>query len=159
LLVHLKAAKLISGIFIFVFPASENGNFDPARPQETWRTAWRKLTRAITCPSCVDLADPGDLCRNENCKTDVRSLRSPIGELSECNPSVFQTMTNTSDKFSGGGGDVAPSPRSLGSSRDGKKTQSTANVPIEKCLTTGVQSTSLGPKWVQNPPIKGLKTN
>ena len=26
---------------------------------------------------------------------------SGSGELSECNPSVFQTMTNTSDKFSG----------------------------------------------------------
>jgi hypothetical protein len=49
-------------------------------------------------------------------------------------------MTNTRDKFSGGGGDVAPSPRSPASSGDGKKTQRTASVPIENCLTEGVQS-------------------
>ena len=59
-------------------------------------------------------------------------------------------MTNTRDKFSGGGGDLAPSPRSPASSRDGKKTQKTASVPIENCLTVGVQSGILGPTWVQN---------
>ena len=53
-------------------------------------------------------------------------------------------MTNTRDKFSGGGGDLAPSPRSPASSRDGKKTQKTASVPIENCLTVGVQSEDLG---------------
>src|SRR5213079_450402 len=64
--------------------------------------------------------------------------------LSKCNPSVFQTMTNTRGKFSGGGGDVAPSPRSPASSGDGKKPQRTASVPIENCLTAGVQSRSWG---------------
>ncbi len=49
-------------------------------------------------------------------------------------------MTNTRDKFSGGGGDVAPSPRSPASSEDGKKTLRTASVPIENCLIEGVQS-------------------
>ena len=30
----------------FVFPACENGNIDPTRPQKSWRSAWRKLTKA-----------------------------------------------------------------------------------------------------------------
>ncbi len=34
----------------FVFPACENGRVDPARPQTSWRTAWRKLTRAAGLP-------------------------------------------------------------------------------------------------------------
>jgi len=61
-------------------------------------------------------------------------------------------MTNTRDKLSGGGGDVAPSPRSPASSEDGKKTQKTVSVPIENCLTVGVQSTELGTTWEQTMP-------
>ena len=53
-------------------------------------------------------------------------------------------MTNTRDKFSGGGGDVAPSPRSPAPSEDGKKTLRTASVPIENCLIEGVQSIGIG---------------
>ena len=30
----------------YVFPACENGHIDPTRPQKTWRTAWRNLTKA-----------------------------------------------------------------------------------------------------------------
>jgi integrase len=30
----------------FVFPACENGNIDPTHPQKSWRSAWRKLTKA-----------------------------------------------------------------------------------------------------------------
>jgi len=58
-------------------------------------------------------------------------------------------MTNTRDKFSGGGGDIAPSPQIPGSSGGGKKTQRTASVPIENCLTVGVQSKNLGTTWEQ----------
>ena len=29
-----------------VFPACENGKIDPAKPQRSWRTAWRSLTKA-----------------------------------------------------------------------------------------------------------------
>ncbi len=29
----------------YVFPACENGKVDPTRPQESWRTAWRRITR------------------------------------------------------------------------------------------------------------------
>ena len=64
-------------------------------------------------------------------------------------------MTNTRDKFSGGGGDLAPSPRSPASSRDGKKTQKTASVPIENCLTVGVQSGDLCTTCVQEGGFEG----
>jgi len=57
-------------------------------------------------------------------------------------------MTNTCDKFSGGGGDVAPSPRSPALSGDRKKTQRTVSVPIENCLIRGVHPKNLGPTWV-----------
>ncbi|HUQ95162.1 MAG TPA: site-specific integrase [Bryobacteraceae bacterium] len=30
----------------FVFPACENGHVEPTRPQKSWRSAWRSLTRA-----------------------------------------------------------------------------------------------------------------
>ncbi len=59
-------------------------------------------------------------------------------------------MTNTRDKFSGGGGDYRPLPQIPASLGDGKKTQRTASVPIENCLTEGVQSGNLGPIWGQN---------
>ena len=59
-------------------------------------------------------------------------------------------MTNTGDKLSGGGGDVAPSPRSQASLGDRKKTQRTASVPIENCLIRGVQSKNMGTTWEQN---------
>ena len=29
----------------YVFPACEASHFDPTRPQASWRTAWRNLTR------------------------------------------------------------------------------------------------------------------
>ena len=29
----------------YVFPACENSKIDPARPQASWRTAWRRITR------------------------------------------------------------------------------------------------------------------
>jgi hypothetical protein len=64
-------------------------------------------------------------------------------------------MTNTSDKFSGGGGDVAPSPRSPASSGNGKKTQETASVPIENCLTEGVQPRFLCTTCVQECGFEG----
>ena len=30
----------------FVFPACENGKFDPSKPQKSWRSAWRSLRKA-----------------------------------------------------------------------------------------------------------------
>ena len=34
----------------YAFPACENCHFDPTRPQKSWRTVWRKLTRAAGLP-------------------------------------------------------------------------------------------------------------
>jgi hypothetical protein len=46
-----------------------------------WRTAWRPLTRAIHCPSCGQLQEPRETCRNEGCKADIRGVRSPLHGL------------------------------------------------------------------------------
>jgi integrase len=42
-----RATKLgIAGPEFYVFPACENSRIDGTRPQKTWRTAWRNITRA-----------------------------------------------------------------------------------------------------------------
>ena len=64
-----------------MFPACENGRIDPTRPQTSWRTAWRRLTRAIQCPSCGKLQNPGETCRNQKCKVDIRGVKSPLAGL------------------------------------------------------------------------------
>lgn len=65
----------------FVFPACENGQIDPERSIANWRTAWRRLTRAIQCPACGALQNPGETCRNEECKADIRGLRNSLEGL------------------------------------------------------------------------------
>ena len=65
----------------YLFPACENDKVDPTRPQTTWRTAWRRLTRAIECPACGLLQNPGDICRNKECMTGLRNVKSPIAGL------------------------------------------------------------------------------
>ncbi len=65
----------------YLFPACENSKIDPTRPQTTWRTAWRRLTRAIQCPACALQQDPGDTCQNEICKADIRDVKSPTAGL------------------------------------------------------------------------------
>ena len=64
----------------YVFPACENDRIDPTRPQTTWRTAWRRLTRAVLCPGC------GSSCRipptsvaTRSAATDIHDLKSPLG--------------------------------------------------------------------------------
>jgi integrase len=49
---------------------------DPTRPLKTWRTAWRRLTRAIQCPQCGLLQDPADSC--SGCKADTKDVKSPF---------------------------------------------------------------------------------
>lgn len=51
------------------------------RPMSCWRTAWRNLTRAIQCPACGQLQQPADVCRNGECKADIRGARSPLHGL------------------------------------------------------------------------------
>jgi integrase len=36
----------------YLFPACENGDIDPTRPQKTWRSAWRRVTRSVEFPKC-----------------------------------------------------------------------------------------------------------
>src|SRR5664280_527193 len=42
----------------YLFPACEASHFDATRPQASWRTAWRNLTRTIQCPACGKLQSP-----------------------------------------------------------------------------------------------------
>jgi integrase len=65
----------------YVFPTCENDKIDPTRPQTTWRTAWRKLTRAVQCPACALLQNPGEKCCNEKCRADIHELKSPLAGL------------------------------------------------------------------------------
>jgi integrase len=61
----------------YLFPACENSKIDPTRPQRSWRTAWRRLTRVIMCPVCGSQQDPGDSCQNEKCQADIHNVKSP----------------------------------------------------------------------------------
>jgi Phage integrase family len=65
----------------FIFPAGENGHLDPERPIANWRTAWRRLTNVIQCPGCCELQHPGEDCRNQDCKAEIRGLKSPLAGL------------------------------------------------------------------------------
>ena len=64
-----------------LFPACENNRLDPNRPQTSWRTAWRRLTRTIQCPVCGQRQDPGNNCQNEKCQADIRNVKSPTAGL------------------------------------------------------------------------------
>lgn len=65
----------------FVFPACENGNIDPTKAQRSWRSAWRRLTRAVECPKCGKVQSPARDCIDEACKTDIRRLTSSTAGL------------------------------------------------------------------------------
>ena len=49
---------------------------DPARPLKSWRTAWRRLTRAIQCPECGLLQDPAVSCTG--CSAATSGVKSPF---------------------------------------------------------------------------------
>jgi integrase len=65
----------------FVFPSCENQIIDPTRPQKSWRTSWRQLTRSIECPKCGRIQAPAAECRNKDCKADIHELRSSTARL------------------------------------------------------------------------------
>jgi len=66
----------------YVFPHAEGySRPDPTRPMSGWRSAWRSLTRAVECPICGHLQQPGEMCINEECKADIRGLKSPLHGL------------------------------------------------------------------------------
>jgi hypothetical protein len=47
----------------FLFPACETAHFDPTRGIKSWRTAWRRLTRAVQCAGAVCSRIPARLAR------------------------------------------------------------------------------------------------
>jgi integrase len=66
----------------YVLPNSEgNSKPDPMRPMSGWRSAWRRMTRLIICPRCALWQDPAQICANQNCRLEIKSLRSPIAGL------------------------------------------------------------------------------
>lgn len=78
-----KRAQAVGGIELchFVFPACANDKVDPTKPQTTWRTAWRRLTRAVQCPMCGQLQNPAKTCCNENCGADIHEVKSSLAAL------------------------------------------------------------------------------
>ena len=60
----------------FLFPACETAHFDPTRSIKSWRTAWRRLTRAIQCAGCGLLQNPGKTC--SGCQASIAKLKSPF---------------------------------------------------------------------------------
>jgi len=65
----------------FVFPACESSHFDPTKPQASWRTAWRNLTRLVQCPACGKQQGPSKVCANAECKADLTKVKSPLAGL------------------------------------------------------------------------------
>jgi integrase len=65
----------------FVFPTCENGRINPERPIANWRSAWRNVTKVIHCPTCGQPQNPGITCNNEECKVDIRDIKSSIAGL------------------------------------------------------------------------------
>jgi integrase len=61
----------------YVLPHAEGKSKpDPTQPMSGWRSAWRTLTRAIECPTCGLLQSPGNACRKEECRADIRDVKS-----------------------------------------------------------------------------------
>ncbi len=66
----------------FVFPHAEGFvNPDPSKPMSGWRTARRRLTRVVECPQCNKLQQPGMMCVNDKCRSDIRKVKSPTAGL------------------------------------------------------------------------------
>lgn len=62
-------------------PSVARSGFDPASPMQTWRSAWRALTRAIDCPACHTLQAPTEKCRRKDCGADLSKVKSPLAGL------------------------------------------------------------------------------
>lgn len=65
----------------FVFPACENGEVDPVSGIANWRTAWRRATRSIQCPTCGENQSSGKVCRNVECGAKIEGLKNPLEGL------------------------------------------------------------------------------
>ncbi len=62
----------------FLFPACETSHIDPTKPIKSWRTAWRRLTRAVECLACGLLQNPGETCIGKDCEVSIAKLKSPF---------------------------------------------------------------------------------
>jgi integrase len=60
----------------FLFPACETAHIDPTRPMKSWRTAWRRLTRAVQCCGCGLLQNAAAVY--SKCGVDTSKLKSPF---------------------------------------------------------------------------------
>ena len=80
---HKRAEKILDkvpSLSWYVFPHAEGAmEPDPTRPMSNWRTAWRRLSRAVDCPNCGQLQDPGMTCTR--CTSDISKVESPIAGL------------------------------------------------------------------------------
>jgi integrase len=66
----------------YVFPHAEGRSKpDPTQPMAGWRSAWRKLTQAIECPTCGQLQNPGAICFDQECASDISKVASPTTGL------------------------------------------------------------------------------
>ena len=65
----------------YVFPACEASHFDATRPQASWRTAWRNLTRLVQCPTCGLQQAPSPSCRSDKCEADLSKVKSLLAGL------------------------------------------------------------------------------
>jgi len=66
----------------YVFPSAEGySKPDPAKPMSGWRSAWRSLTRAVTCPACGELQEPAAICREADCGADISKVKSSTSGL------------------------------------------------------------------------------
>jgi integrase len=83
ILEHRERAKKLNGTEPnhYVFPSCEDERMGPTKPQKSWRSAWRKLTRAVECPACGRIQSLAETCSNEDCKADNRELRGPFQGL------------------------------------------------------------------------------
>src|SRR5215470_12490278 len=65
-----------------VFPRAEGYSMpDPTQPMSGWRSAWRSLTRAVNCPVCGKLQNPGTACENVQCRADLQQVKSSTAGL------------------------------------------------------------------------------
>jgi integrase len=66
----------------YLFPSAEGySKPDPTKPMGGWRSAWRSLTRAITCPACGELQNPSMTCCTATCGADIAKIKSPTAGL------------------------------------------------------------------------------
>ena len=59
-----------------VFPSAEGySKPDPTRPMSGWRSAWKSLTCAVSCPACGELQSPSQTCCNAECGADIKKVK------------------------------------------------------------------------------------